>query len=65
MTEEFVSHEYVMAEVADRLRTDRLMLTCYHLWLEATPEASIIRSGCMVDIEAAPSPGAPRSERRI
>ena len=47
-------NDYPMADAARLLGTDTLRLTCYELWMEATPEASIIRTGsATVVIEAA------------
>lgn len=45
---------YPLAEAAEALGTDRLRLTVYNAWMEATPEASIVRSPTVIDIERAP-----------
>lgn len=42
-----------LAEAADLLATDKLTLTCHNLWVEATPEASIIHNPWFIDIEPA------------
>lgn len=45
---------YPLAEAAEALGTGRLRLTISNAWMEATPEASIVRNPTVIDIEAAP-----------
>ena len=45
---------YPLAEAAEALGTTRLQLTVDNAWMEATPEASIVRRPTIIDIEAAP-----------
>ena len=47
---------YPLAEAAEALHTDRLRLTCYELWVAATPEASIVRTGSATIIIEATKP---------
>ena len=42
---------YLLAEAALRLGTDKLTLTVYSGWMAATPEASILSTPTVVDIE--------------